>query len=101
MMVQALVNLRLRSPGGVIDLPLGATIDLPQDKVDALLMKIPDKIRVIRPGFLVTWNSPLFGVCEGRVCEVVADKVEITEHGVTKERVTIPASWITRIICEG
>ena len=97
MMVQALVNLRLRSPGGVIDLPLGATIDLPQDKVDALLMKIPDKIRVIRPGFLVTWNSLLFGVCEGRVTEVEAEAVVIGEHGVTKNRATIPAAWIINI----
>ena len=100
MTIQALVNLRILSADyteSVIEVRAGETVNLPPDRVYTLLAKIPDKIRVIRPGFFVTWKSPLFGVCEGRVCEVVADKVEITEHGVTKERVTIHAAWITHI----
>ena len=100
MTVQALVNLRILSADyseSVIEVRAGETVDLPPERVDALLAKIPEKIRVIQPGFLVTWESPLFGVCEGRVCEVVADKVEISEHGVTKERATIPAAWIINI----
>lgn len=95
--VQALVNLRLRSAEQVIDLPAGTTIDLPPDKVDALLLKAPGKIRVIRPGFIATWRSPLFGICEGRVTEVKADAIVIGCHGVTKEPATIPAEWITAI----
>ena len=97
MKVLALVNLRLKSVDGVIDLRVGETVTLPEDKVNTLLMKIPDKIRLIQPGFIVRWKSPLFGVCEGRVSEVVSDVVVIDEHGVTKEQTKIPAGWITKI----
>jgi len=100
MTIQALVNLRILSADyteSVIEVRAGETVNLPPDRVDILLAKIPDKIRVIRPGFMVTWKSPIFGVCEGRICEVVADKVVISEHGVTKERATISAAWITQV----
>ena len=100
MTIQALVNLRILSADyteSVIEVRAGDTVNLPPERVYTLLAKIPDKIRVIRPGFLVTWESPLFGVCEGRICEVVADKVVISEHGVTKKRATIPVSWITQV----
>lgn len=100
MTIQALVNLRILSADyteSVIEVRAGETVNLPPYRVDALLAKIPDKIRVIRPGFLMTWNSPLFGVCEGRVTEVEAEAVVIGEHGVTKNRTTIPAAWIFNI----
>lgn len=95
--IQALKNLRLRSADGVLDLPAGTTVELPQERVDVLLRKIPEKIRVLHPGFVVTWRSPLFGLCSGMVTEVRADAVVIGCHSVTKEPTTIPSSWITQI----
>jgi len=98
--ILALSNLRLRSADGVVDLPAGQTISLPLEKVEALLAKVPDKIRVIRSGWTVTWDSPLFGLCEGKITEIKADFFKITEHGVTKEQATIPAAWIAGIDSE-
>ena len=97
MTIQALVNLRLRSEDQVIDLLAGQTMSLSPEKVEVLLAKIPNKIRVIHPGWTVTWNSPLFGVCEGTITEVKADALILSEHGVTKEPATIPAAWITNM----
>ncbi|MDA1029760.1 MAG: hypothetical protein O3B41_12010 [Bacteroidetes bacterium] len=97
MIVLALKNLRLRSAGTITEVYAGQTIDLPPDQVDSLLAKAPDKIRVIQPGFIVTWHSPLIGVCSGQVSEVQVAVIVITEHGVTKERTNIPSAWITKI----
>ena len=97
MTIQALVNLRIRSVDIVVEVRAGEMVELPLETVDTLLQKIPDKIRIIRPGFIVTWKSPPFGVCEGRVSEVKADVVVINEHSVTKGRAEIPATWVTKI----
>ena len=57
MRLQALVNLRLKSADSVMEVRAGETVDLPQDKVDTLLKKIPDRIRVI-PDTPLTEPSP-------------------------------------------
>ncbi len=49
-------------------------------------------------GRLVEVDSPLFGRCFGRIREVQANLYRITNHSVLKTEVSIPGSWIIRIM---
>ncbi len=57
-------------------------------------------IRSDNRGRLVEFDSPLFGRCFGRIREVTANLYHITDHSVLKTEVTIPGSWVVRIVDE-
>jgi hypothetical protein len=49
-------------------------------------------------GRLVEFDLPLFGRCYGRIREAKANLYHITDHSVLKTEMTIPGSWIIRIV---
>ena len=51
-------------------------------------------------GRLAEFDSPLFGRCYGRIGEVKANLYHLTDHSVLKTQVTIPGTWIIRIVDE-
>ncbi len=57
-------------------------------------------IRSDNRGRLVEFDSPLFGRCYGRIREVKASLYRITNHSVLKTEVTIPGTWVIRIVDE-
>jgi hypothetical protein len=57
-------------------------------------------IRSDNRGRLVEFDSPLFGRCYGRIREVNANLYHITDHSVVKTEVSIPGSWVIRILDE-
>ena len=57
----------------------------------------PPSLHCLRPGMLLEWNSPLFGLCTGIVKTTPAGgHVFIGEHSVTGEECLIKLDWITR-----
>jgi len=122
MTLQALVNLRLKSAGSVLEVRAGETVDLPQAKGDTLLRKLPGKVRVIPDpspemafdlnanflpdgtlsgtkdfipsGTRITYRSPLFGEVSGEVIEDKGACVWIW-HPIRECECCIPRGWIT------
>ena len=66
-------------------------------------LDMANEVMGIRPdnrGRFVEFHSPLFGTCFGRIREVKANLYRITEHSVLMTEVSIPGSWIIRIVDE-
>ena len=57
-------------------------------------------IRSDNRGRLVEFDSPLFGQCYGRIREDHANGYHLTDHSVLNTDVTIPRSWVVRIVDE-
>lgn len=62
------------------------------DMADAVL-----GLKANNQGRLVEFDSPLFGLCYGKIREVRGSIYIITNHSVLEREVNIPASWIIRI----
>jgi len=95
--LQAVVDFEIETDGRSFEVKNGDIIHLSQHKLEKLLAKVPDHVRVIHPGLLVEWDSPILGRCSGLVTGLTADLITIGKHGVTKKSVTIPATWLTRV----
>jgi len=52
----------------------------------------------VSEGMWVEFQSPLFGVCTGKVLSIGLECFVLTDHSVLKERATIPVQWVKRII---
>ncbi len=111
MIFEALVPVTLNTKTrGVLTLRPGQRMDVPPKVISQLQEQIPEKIRVmgdvptqLRPGIWVEFFSPLWGMCTARIQAVTLDGCIITNHSVLKgegEPVTIPASWICRLVRE-
>ena len=107
---EALSPLQLKTrSGGVVSMESGQRLTWPDEAVQFLLEKVPEKVRVVEekprlpPGAWIEFLSPLFGRCTARIHEVTVDGCIITNHSVLKgegEPVTIPASWICGVYRE-
>ena len=101
---EALSPLQLKTQSeGVVSLEAGQRLTWPDDAVQFLLERAPEKIRVVedrpklRPGVWIEFFSPYLGMRTARIQAVTVDGCIITNHSVLKgegEPVTIPASWI-------
>jgi hypothetical protein len=102
--IEILAPLRLVSPDGTKQEVLpGEILDIPEAKALKLLAKVPQKVRIVpslQPGWVVEWQSQIFGTCSGKVVSVKTETVTITDHSVLKQEVTLPASWIQGIYRE-
>jgi hypothetical protein len=110
LMIETLIHMDITVAGGVKALKPGDRVDIPIEKAKKLFkLAGPRKVRIIlesaniRPGVWVEFFSPLFGMCTARIHEVTVDECIITNHSVLKgegEPVTIPSSWICRLVRE-
>jgi len=99
--------IKVRMPHGSQDFTPGEVIDLPDKVAQRLMELVPGKVRLVElhlhPGVWVEFFSPLFGMCTAKIHDVTLDGCIITNHSVLKgegEPVTIPASWICRLVRE-
>ncbi len=76
MRIESSKPLTVQMPDGQVQLDPGVPVSLPDDVANKLLKKAPGLVRVVeqtnhdstwRPGRMVEWNSPRFGVRCGRV----------------------------------
>ncbi|GJL66733.1 MAG: hypothetical protein NPIRA05_17040 [Nitrospirales bacterium] len=100
---EALAPLRLRTRTlGRVSVEPGQRLTWPDEAVQQLLEKIPEKIRVIvegielQPGMWIQFHSPLFGDCTAQVEAVEVGQVWIGRHSVLKQPqpVKIPVAWV-------
>ena len=62
-----------------------------------------NEVMGIRPdncGWMVEFDSPLFGRCFGHIREIKANLYHMTDHSVLKTEMTLPSSWVIRILDE-
>jgi len=90
-------------PNGVIRLEPGKPVNVSTERGAKILKRCGDRVRALEPedlsiGALIEFQSPLFGLCTGRVLTLELEAVRITEHSVIKETVTIPVGWVTRTL---
>ncbi len=90
-------SLVYRWSGGEVRLDPGKPMPVTLPLAERILQKCGSRVRVVtvaHVGQWVTFESPLFGACEGRVIAVEADVYTVSEHSVMKQRMRVPASWI-------
>jgi len=74
--LNAILN-RIRAKGGLPQ----ADPDLPRPEPNP--EPLPEGKAEILPGAWIEWNSPLFGLCRGRVAMAEGDRILIEDHPVT------------------
>ena len=102
MLIEARTSLKLKMPAGERVLLPNQVLEVPEESVRRLLARTPDDVQVVtpnvsavRPGDIVSWQSPLFGVLHGDVVEIDVDHVT-TRNPVTETQTRIPMAWIVR-----
>ncbi len=99
--------IKVRMPHGSQDFKPGQTNQLPDKVAQRLMELVPGKVRQVdpqlHPGVWIEFFSPFLGMCTAKIHDVAVDGCIITNHSVLKgegEPVTIPASWICRLVRE-
>jgi hypothetical protein len=102
LLVEALAPLAVRLPNGTITrLAPGIPVDFPDEQAKRLLDRAGGKVRAVGlgpkslAGYVVTWDSPLFGLLSGLVLEDHGRTVTV-HHPWTEREATIPRTWLTR-----
>lgn len=87
----------------------GQPVELPDSRVARLLEKAPGRVRLIELatdmacnllGHIVSWDSPLFGLLQATVQEVLPNGVRVF-HPLTEMDCVIPTTWLCRPIHNG
>ena len=93
-----------RWPTGEVHLVPGQPVELPDDRAARLLEKAPGRVRVVESanevdgdltGHIVSWDSPLFGLLNATVQEVLPNGVRVF-HPLTEIECVIPTTWLCR-----
>jgi hypothetical protein len=94
--------LRLRLPDGELVLDQGKVIDLDLDETLSLrlLARAKDRVRLLKIGSRVAWESPLFGRVVGEVAMLPEGDSLVVRHPIVEELVTLPLAWITEILSD-
>ena len=98
MLIEALSTFTVRLPNGLLQrLCPGQPIDLPDPVALRLLERASGMVRAItRPvqGEVITWESPLFGMCEGRVLGILDAQCLLVEHPRLEVPAVILFEWV-------
>ncbi len=93
-----------RGQWGEVRLVPGQPVDLPDDRAARLLGKAPGRVQAVEPatdtdgdllGRIVSWDSPLFGLLNATVQEVLPNGVRVF-HPLTEIECVIPTTWLCR-----
>ncbi|GJL56892.1 MAG: hypothetical protein NPIRA02_40240 [Nitrospirales bacterium] len=90
-------SLVYRWSGGEVRLDPGTPTRVEPRLAERILQKCGPRVRIVSTAHIgqwITFQSPLFGVCEGRVVAIEVDAYIVNDHSVLKQRTRIPATWI-------
>ena len=81
----------------------GKPLEVEEYRALKILKRCGSRVRQVLPareGSWIEFNSPLFGLCLGRILKLDIEFIRLGDHSVTSGTVTIPSSWMVRTINE-
>jgi hypothetical protein len=94
--------LRLRLPDREVVLEPDKVIKLELDETFGLrlLARAKDRVRLLKVGSRVAWESPLFGRVVGEVAMLPEGASLVVQHPIAEDLRSIPLDWIIEILPE-
>jgi hypothetical protein len=100
MLVTVTRPLRIRLPFGDVTLTPGHLMKLTfgLELLQRLLAEAGECVRPLRIGSLLVWDSPLFGMCTGKVTSLPEGEwVRIRDHSIIRDEAEISLHWIREV----
>jgi hypothetical protein len=98
LLIESLTRFTVRLPSGLLQrFCPGQAVDLPETVALRLLERTSGKVRVIMPpvqGDVIAWRSPLFGLCHGRVLDILDGQCLLVEHPRLEAPAVILRHWV-------